>query len=217
MHEQFTEQKRRRLPAWAIVLITLGTTFFLGLCCLFSLFTFAQDFRDEIFLEIGELVIAQTYSQSPEEAMERVRPSIRIDSDVLEVIVGEYETLERYSGDLFSDYGEYFTFTLEKSYIFTYREPEGNLQGEGIFSAQRITFDELFELTSELDRETMLFLDERVDTDWYHISLYAASFSPDLGYEAHPSSDMFMSIADEGDIIFYEPRFSLTSVARTVR
>ena len=217
MHGQPAEQKRRRLPAWAIVLITLGITFFLGFCCLFSLFTFAQDFRDEIFLEIGELVIAQAYSQSPEEAMERVRPNIRIDSDVLEVIIGEYRVDERYSGDLFTDDGEYFTFTDEKTFLFALSESRDEPFDIGVFSAQRITFDELFELTSELDRETMLFLDERVDTDWYRISLYAASFLHGLGYEALPSSDVFMSIADEGDIIFYEPRLSLTSVARSVR
>ncbi|MCL2746722.1 MAG: hypothetical protein FWE48_06535 [Coriobacteriia bacterium] len=213
--EQPTKQKKR-LPAWAVVLITIGVMMLLGLCCLFSLFTFAQDYRDEILLDIGEFVIMQTYSQTPEEAMERVRPDIRIDPDVLEVIVGEYRIDERYSGDLFSDSGEYIIFDVEKGFSFALSESRDKPYDTGVFSAERIILDEFFERTCELERETMLFLDSRLDTDWYHIVLYGAAFYHGLGYEAVPVGSMFMSIVSDDDIIFYRPGISLTAVARTV-
>ncbi|MCL2379492.1 MAG: hypothetical protein FWC81_01705 [Coriobacteriia bacterium] len=217
------QPKKKKIPTWGIVAIVAGVLTFLLLCCVAPVAMCGNDFL-EIFnadFNVTTLEEERFTEQAPDVAQDSDSPGIpsdssEIDPAILEAIVGEYEAIAMYTGfdgtfsrHDFNGDGEFFVFNSNRTFThyLDVSHRTNSVFLEGYFSAEVITVDDIW----EFDRLSMNMVEERIDAEWYRITLHMdnQTFGPEM--------DIYLSWQGDNDVIVYSPTFGETLIVDLTR
>ena len=230
----FHQPTQKSFPTWAVISIVACAVGALMLCGILTFFTLSNMGGLNTSYSFDDWDITGTESRdSASETLEdfvkrieRLGVDLDTDPEILDSIVGIYEVHLSYSGDD-TEYRravadewwiEYVQFTSDSTFIIGARSDTDDFSDvlmSGAFIATRIDFNDIDSSFGESNRffdarSTMREVDNRADTDWYHLTIFQnLSFMEDdedlawlleFGLE-----DIFISYGGEGDIVIYHP------------
>jgi len=218
---QMHQPERKKFPVWGIVLIVFGVLLFLTLCVVGTVVTVNEiatnprsNFGSEWYFDDFDDEWDEEFRVLLEADLERILDGIEDDPAARAAIAGSYEVTAGYfaegRGEFYSDRflnGGIYTFNADG----TFEIPSGSTWGgpasyEGEFIISRVTIDDF----DAWDKIWMKDVEERADSDWYHLVLHNANFEWEVWME------MYISWVGTDDIILYTPDHGETKIVELV-
>ena len=234
------QSEKKKVPAWAVILIVMGALALLGASCAIGS-TLMTGLSAGDIDQPGAVFSGAKAQQKPylEEAREGLLAEfdIDIDPEVLVVISGRYVIVASYirtqEGDIiYSDdsssdgHYSYYDFRSDKTFVEGFHfnndrldfDLEDELLMSGVYSAEKITASDIASIIGTPEKQSFLLLDDRISADWYHITLFEKEMFHDGDYNDDfkiVEHSIFISRMGDDDVVIHRP-FSGSGLAHIV-